>query len=832
MAYIPGTSGRDDLYSGGNADSIYGYGGDDTLYGQGGADTLIGGDDDDILYGGNGGDTFIYKLGEGNDTIADYTAADKIRFTDSTPTADDFSIEGNDLVINAGSGSITILNAVTNGKVNKTITYIDQNGVSHTYPEVIYYNSGRTGATLLSGYNEDSYDATALGSNYNNLVTINGAAVTHDLEITGNKKANKIFGGEGADTITGGKGADTISGGAGNDVFAYASGDGKDVITDYESGELIKITSGALKGAAVVGNDYVISVGNGQITLKNAKDKYIQIEDANGETIWYPEDPVDSLVYYSGGTLSVKKGYRGDVIDVADVENNFAGKVYHVEASGVAHSLYIIANKSSNSIIGTAQDDTIEGLAGADTIMGGKGDDILYGGAGNDVFVYDKGDGNDKILDYTSGDTIYFRDEDGSFGVTSSVKSGSDLIIKLTDKSEVTVVGGASKKVKIKSGTIDDGDQMIVGKKGQSVVLLSSYGDDEFDATDSDYTFASSVMTIDASAVDHDLKITGNKKKNLIVGTDQKDTIDGGAGADTISGGAGNDILTGGDGADVFIYNKGDGNDRITDYTTEDSIHIDGVTVKSTVAAGNGNDVVLRLSDGKAITVVGGASTTITGSVGDTETVFFNPDPNGPDDPGPIDNVFFNENYTAATLTANFANESFTPEDYSAYKKLRNIDASRVDHELVLGGNGNANNIIGTDDDDYIYGGAGKDTLNGGKGNDSIEGGNGNDKLYGGTGKDTLWGGKGDDQLTGGGANDTFIYNGDGNDRITDYMWGYDKIVCLAGVGVSNVAAEGSDVVFTMSNGNELTLVNVASKPAEILDSTGRTILGRWNARA
>lgn len=826
------TAGNDKLRGSDSADFIRGYGGNDTIWGYEGADTLQGDTDNDLLYGGDDGDTFVYAIGDGNDTIADYTEDDKIRFTNSTPTESNFSVKGNNVIITVGTGSrkgtITILNAVTNGKVNKTITYLDSNGDEHTYPQVVYYNDKRTGATLLSGFNEDAYDATALDSNFNKLVTIDGSAVTHDFEITGNKKANKIFGGTGDDTIYGGKGADTLSGGDGNDVFAYAAGDGKDVITDYEMGDLIKITSGVLKGAAIVGNDYVLSVGNGQITVKNAKDKYLQVETADGETVWYPEDPVDSLVYYSGGTLSVKQGYRGDVIDVADVESGFAGKVYNIEASGVAHSLHIIANKSANSIIGTAQDDTIEGLAGADTIVGGKGDDILYGGAGNDVFVYDKGDGNDQILDYASGDTILFRDEDGTFGVTGTVKSGSDLVIKLTDKSEITVVGGASKKVKIKSDTIDDGDHMIVGKKGSSVLLLSSYGDDSFDVTDSDagYTFADSVMTIDASAVDHTLKITGNKKKNLIVGTDQKDTIDGGAGADTINGGAGNDVLTGGDGADVFIYNSGDGNDRITDYTAEDSIVIDGVTVKSTVTANSGNDLVLRLSDGKQITVVGGIGTTVTGSVGGTETIFYGPTiPPVPD----LDNVLFNENYTAATLTSDFEGESFTVDDYSVVKKrLKTIDASKVESGLTLGGSAIANNIIGTDDDDYIYGGKGRDTLNGGKGNDSLEGGAGNDKLYGGTGKDTLWGGAGDDQLTGGGAADTFIYNADGNDRITDYVWGTDKIVCLEGT-ITNAAAVGSDVVFTMSNGNTLTLANASGKSAQVVDGSGN-ILKQYQA--
>ena len=834
MGYYSGTAGNDVLRGSDSADSIFGNGGDDTLYGYKGADTLDGGNDDDILYGGDGGDTFLYKLGQGNDTIADYTKADKIRFTDSTPTADDFSIDGNDLVINAGSGSITILNAVTNGKVNKTITYIDQNGVSHTYPEVIYYNPGRTGATLLSGYNEDSYDATALGSNYNNLVTINGSAVTHDLEITGNKKANKIFGGEGSDTIYSGTGNDTIAGGDGDDVFAFTgAGQGRNYITDYESGDVIKITSGTLDSAVLTGTNYVFTIKSGSkkttVTVTNASNKYIQVEDANGNRYWYPDSPASDAVY-NNHTMTILPGYKGDSFNVNQfvADNGFPSKVYTIDASAVTQSINIVGNKYKNTIIGSEEDDTIDGAAGADYIRGGKGDDILIGGSGKDTFAYVKGDGNDTIVDFESNKDVLAIDE--ALNVSSTVTSGNNVIVKISDGSAITLEGAAGKKINIKNPSINTDGDIEVGTGGKGVSLLSGYTGGSFDASDSSHTFANSVVTIDASAVTHNINITGTNNSNVIIGSKDDDTINGGGGKDTITGGEGNDVLTGGDGVDVFVYNSGDGDDVITDYTASDKIALNGVTVKSTViSADNSSDLVMNLNDSSKITVVGGIGKKISGSVNGTSTVFGG----GKDDTlvGPtIEGALFNAKYTAVTLTADFMNESFTTDDYSSVQsRLKTIDASQVEHELTIGGSALANNIIGTDDDDYIYGGAGKDTLNGGKGNDSLEGGAGNDKLYGGTGKDTLWGGAGDDQLTGGGANDTFIYNGDGNDRITDYVWGRDKIVCLEGT-VSNVAAEGNDVVFTMSNGNELTLVNAAGKAAQIVNGSG-TILKQYTAR-
>ncbi len=55
--------------------------------------------------------------------------------------------------------------------------------------------------------------------------------------------------------------------------------------------------------------------------------------------------------------------------------------------------------------------------------------------------------------------------------------------------------------------------------------------------------------------------------------------------------------------------------------------------------------------------------------------------------------------------------------------------------------------MIGSNFNDFIYGGAFKDTLNGGPGNDLINGGGGNDLITGGPGSDTLYGGTGSDSF-------------------------------------------------------------------------------------
>ena len=56
---------------------------------------------------------------------------------------------------------------------------------------------------------------------------------------------DRLVGGDGIDRLTGGIGNDTLNGGLGNDIFQINTGIGRDVITDYTSGEdRIKLLGG------------------------------------------------------------------------------------------------------------------------------------------------------------------------------------------------------------------------------------------------------------------------------------------------------------------------------------------------------------------------------------------------------------------------------------------------------------------------------------------------------------------------------------------------------------------------------------------------------------
>ena len=69
-----GTTGADTLSGGALDDVLYGLAGNDTILGEAGGDRLHGGAGDDTLNGGAGSDTFVFRDGDGVDTVQDFTA--------------------------------------------------------------------------------------------------------------------------------------------------------------------------------------------------------------------------------------------------------------------------------------------------------------------------------------------------------------------------------------------------------------------------------------------------------------------------------------------------------------------------------------------------------------------------------------------------------------------------------------------------------------------------------------------------------------------------------------------------------------------------------------
>ena len=425
---INGGTGNDTIDVYGDNNKIFGGDGNDNITVNGGsAVTINGGKGSDTIYSSLNGGIFQYTSGDGNDIVYGYNSTTTLHITNVTYSTQN---SGNDVIVNVGTGSITLKDAKS--------TKLNIKGTdTPTSTTLTVDNSTKSPVTVDSA-----------------IKSVDASTRTTAVNITGNSLANSIKGGTGADTLVGGKGNDTLTGGSGADVFIYANGDGNDVITDYVVGtDSIKLTSGSITSSSLSGSDVVLKVGSGSIKVKGAKDKKITVIDSAGKST----SKVYGTTTSTSTTLTVTNSTKSPVTVSSAIKTIDASKrtktvkitgntlANTIKGGTKADTIYggsgndsILGNAGNDKLYGDAGNDKLLGGAGADTLTGGKGNDTLTGGAGNDVFVYASGDGNDTITDYAAGDVIRIN---GSYSTESSngnvkikVGTGSITVLNTTVK--------------------------------------------------------------------------------------------------------------------------------------------------------------------------------------------------------------------------------------------------------------------------------------------------------------------------------------------------------------------------------------------------------------
>ena len=431
---------------------LYGNAQSNTITGGKAADYLNGGAGNDTLTGGASKDTFVYKASTGKDTITDYASGDLLSITGGTIAKTVLTNKNKDLLFTVGRGTVTMKNAAT-----KSIAMKDNRG---------NYTMTKSGLSLSSNFkgalNAANYLSTITsinGKNAGKTVTLYGNAKNNT--INGGKAADKLYGrvgndklygnagndylyGEmGNDYLNGGAGNDTLTGGKGNDTFVYRMGEGNDVITDYQAGDVLNIASGEITNVKFNGNNVLINVGQygsskGSVLLKGAANKTIVIKDVNGSYV-----ATKTGVKLKSGT----GGYYGFTIPSTwkTIDLSVATKGVTVVGNNLANT--ISSGKGSDSLYGGGGNDTLTGGKGNDTLCGGKGNDYLTGGAGKDVFVFRAGEGNDVVVDYQEGDVLYLAS--GYVRNVSLKNNEKDVFFELSSGSVLLTGAGG----KILSGT-------------------------------------------------------------------------------------------------------------------------------------------------------------------------------------------------------------------------------------------------------------------------------------------------------------------------------------------------------------------------------------------
>ena len=633
------------------------------------------------------------------------------------------------------------------GTSKKDKVYID-------YADYVNVSTGKGNDSI---YNELGYYATINTGKGNDTIMSssgNGSSINAGA---GDDKISLRGGYSYTVTLEGGTGNDTIYGSGNKTLHKYKSGDGNDVISNWSANDTLSITGGTYT-RSTVGNDVVLKVGSGSITLLNAKGKTINID----------------------GTLAVGK-------TITNTKNK-------KKLSGTSYADTITNSGSRVTILGGKGNDSITNTGSRVSIIGGKGNDWIFNeivgtaaagsyntistGAGNDTLSNDganalilTGTGNDSVLNYGANSTINLGD-------------GNDKIINQSNEhdrgSNVSIVGGAGKDTIWNNG----GEKItIAGGTGNDSIINSGtktlYKYAKGDGNDTIWGF-NSLDTI---------RITGAKYTRSTVGSDvvlkvSKGSITLKDAANTtinIKGtlqGGGSDTVTTPSGDDIYGTN---GHDNLANaYPHKSGINIFGYAGNDTItnrgnnvyiSGGDGNDSIQSSNSASNVTVHGGDGSdriTVNGS----------------------DALIYGENGDDVI--------SKDGENATIYG-----DAGS-DHIYSYG---SKNSIYGGSDNDYVY--------SSGNTNGFVDGGTGNDTIQVWYGNNlTINGGKGNDQisLSSGAACVIQYASGDGKDTVIGFN---DNDTLKISGGSYTRSTVGSDVVFSIGNGS-ITLKNTKDKTINI----------------
>lgn len=597
--------------------TLIGNGGNDWLYGDEKNDILIGGEGDDYLSGRRGDDTYVYNIGDGNDTIHDYEGEDIIKFGKGINKEDIVVTKGEvkydsytrsryqDLVISlkGKQGSISLEHTISrdNGIYeeysHKTLVF--ENGDKLSFDDILKISLiGNDEDNNISGYNHRD-----------NILEGNGG----DDILCGNSGNDTLIGGDGNDGLNGEKGNDiligergndNLYGGSGDDTYVYNKGDGVDYIYDIEGNDTLKFGKGIKK------EDLVISVSKNKERLSQYDDTHrvmdIKIGFKNNDTdaVFLRGNIIDkcsnkdltieNFEFENGDRLSfedIKKlALTGDDTnnllygydDINNVMNGLGGDD-EIQGGELKDTIYggigndtISGDKGDDIIYGGEGNDTINGGSGDDIIEGGKGDDILYGSySGNNTFVYNQGDGADTIYADTHENKIKFGK-----GINKE-----DLIVERCVNTDARDYDENNK-------TYDNLKISFRNSASDSIMLTYIIKDNinaqeiqTFEFANGDKLNFGDIKRLSLIGTDKNEELRGyNDMDNEIKGGDGNDILIGGNGVNNIlEGGSGNDTLRGCydsygnpgismNGKNTFVFSRGDGNDMVENFKDNDLI--------------------------------------------------------------------------------------------------------------------------------------------------------------------------------------------------------------------------------------------------------------------
>jgi len=239
-----------------------------------------------------------------------------------------------------------------------------------------------------------------------------------------------LVGGDGDDQLQGGAGDDRLEGGAGDDTYLFAQGDGADTLVDDSGHDRIRFADGIHR------EDVLFTQQDDALGVTYGGQDRIHVAQ------WFadPAGAVEVFEFADGSTLS-----RSEVEDMlAAPSNRIVGTDRDDQIWGGMEDDLISANAGDDLVFALAGNDHVQGGEGSDWLFGAGGDDILVGGGGLDMLVggegsdeyrFSRGDGSDRIYNWSwSGegelDTLRFGPDLAPAQLWFS-RTGSDLTAQI-----------------------------------------------------------------------------------------------------------------------------------------------------------------------------------------------------------------------------------------------------------------------------------------------------------------------------------------------------------------------------------------------------------------
>ncbi|KUJ03051.1 hypothetical protein AR275_29555 [Stenotrophomonas maltophilia] len=283
----------------------------------------------------------------------------------------------------------------------------------------------------------------------------------------------------------------------------------------------------------------------------------------------------------------------------------------------------VLGGAGNDTVFGDDGNDRVYGGTGSDLVVGGRGNDEVVGGEGDDVFRYQRGDGDDIVMDdyvdnwdlvwekgaYVNG---YVRNADGTVSKDGVVYFDGSTWISHNDWNDEAQVlrrhKGALNGLIARNAGVDslefgvgidiqdvmlqrDGNdlRLVIGRDGEKERLSAS--SDRITIKDW-YALGGSIENMVFAATGRhaltDMTLLGGGDGNdTIAGTAGKDWLTGNGGDDVIDGGAGNDLLMGNEGDDTLRGGAGD--DILYGGQGDDLLH--GGAGADTLFGGGGVDI-------------------------------------------------------------------------------------------------------------------------------------------------------------------------------------------------------------------------------------------------